>query len=121
MLPSYLGTFVVFLLLNLHIAKAQDCILTDCDAYLAISNSCNTTSGLEYANCICNHSDFGSVVQTCYACVQTLGNQTLTNLLGEVLNMCVSKHDTVTTTPTNIETLTIVGVTTPPATATTGS
>src|SRR5256885_551471 len=105
MLRSYLGVFL-FLMLNLHIGKAQDCISTDCDTYLAIGDSCKTTPRLEYATCICNHSNFGSAVQICYACIQTLGNQPLTNLLGEVLNLCVSKPTAIMTTPTNIETLT---------------
>ena len=121
MLRSYLGMFVVFMLLNLPAAKAQDCILTDCVAAIAITESCNTTSGLEKAKCFCSHSDFGSAVQTCYACVKTLGNQTLTNMFGEALNLCVSGRNTVSTgTSTNIETLTIIGVTPPPVIATTG-
>jgi hypothetical protein len=118
MLRSYLAIFV-FLILNLHTGKAQDCLSGgNCSTYLAIGDSCKTTPRLEYTKCICNHSDFGSAVQICYACIQTLGNETLTNLLGEDLNLCVSKETTITTTPTNIETLTIIGVTTPPVTAT---
>ena len=95
---------------------AQTCVATDCTGFISTVEVCSsanpsiTITPLAFLSCLCRQpSQFENDVQSCYTCDETLGNQTLLNQLGEVLNLCgyVSSSNA-TPTVTSITTLSIL-------------
>lgn len=105
-------------------AKSQYCIGTQCLAWTEIVESCNSTSegnAVKFESCLCrNTTQYQADVETCYECIQTGGNQSFINDLGELLNICATTA-TSATTPTAAQTITILGTVTPTTTSASGT
>lgn len=103
-------------------AKSQYCIGTQCLAWTEIVESCNSSSGgnvVKFESCLCrNTTQYQADAETCYECIQTGGNQSFINDLGELLNICAT---TSAATPTAVQTITILGTVTPTTTSASGT
>lgn len=101
------GTLIILLWSTLRgIVVADNCITPSCGGFLATVTSCDNAVGTAVANdvyvgCICGApSLFDNDLQTCYKCVQSLGNQTLLNEIQGFLNVCVTSQTSAIATPT---------------------
>ena len=102
-------------------AASQFCIESACPAYVDLIYSCNSSSAGNvetFESCICkNASQYQTEAETCYKCVQTGGNQTFINAVGELLNLCAAAPLTPTATPTSVQTINIIGTSTSASTS----
>jgi hypothetical protein len=106
MLHLALSTFLLFLSLGLRrFVTAQNCISASCGGFQATVTSCDAAVGTNapdatFIGCVCQAPVlFDNDLQTCYSCVQSLGNQTLLNEVQGFLNICVTYQSISTTTP----------------------
>ena len=64
---------------------------SSCSPFLTALDSCDAAvSGIDYTGCLCKQSTFNDLTQTCYTCIESLGNATWTEELGFLLELCTA-------------------------------